>query len=94
MKVKKTNRVIQSRLLFGGLVFIAALSSQAGNNYHMNKSIIAGGGGQSSSNGYQLNGVIGQFTATKSESITYQLTAGFYQQNRDLIFFNEFESNQ
>lgn len=93
MKVEKMNRVSRSRLLIGMLVFISALSSHAGNSYQMNKSVIASGG-QTKAGPYVLNGAIGQNTVTKSASSTYQLTAGFYQENRDLIFFNEFESNQ
>ncbi len=93
MKVKITNKVTRSRIWVVGLIIITVLSSQAGSNYAMNKSVIAGGGGQSKSNTYTLNGVIGQNTTTQSTSASYQLAAGFVQENRDLIFFNQFDNN-
>lgn len=93
MKAKKMNKVNRSRIVTGGLIFIAALSSHAGSHYKMSKSVIASGG-QAKVGSYELNGAIGQYTTTKSASTTYQISAGFYQENSDLIFFNKFENNQ
>ena len=93
MKVKKTSRVISSRICAVALIFITVLSSEAGSNYQINKAVITGGGGQTAANTYSLNGAIGQKTTAQSTSASYQLNVGFFQENRDLIFFNEFENN-
>ncbi len=71
-------------------VFVSVVSSQAGTNYGLRKSVMAGGG-QTSSESYVINSAIGQSVAKRSASSTYQLNAGFIHENRDLIFFNEFE---
>lgn len=66
--------------------------TQSGSQFSLRKSVVASGG-QTTSASYQLHSAIGQNLTAQSASTTYQITTGFYQQNRDLIFFNEFESN-
>lgn len=93
MQVKKINSNKRSRLLVVGAVLIVAVGSQAGSQYEMKKSVFASGG-HSQQGPYTLHGAIGQNTTTKSTSASYQVSAGFYQENRDLIFFNQFDGNQ
>lgn len=94
MKVKQKINNQWSKTVTVGVIVITALSSQAGSQYSIQKHVIAGGGIPVKANQYVLKGAIGQKITTRSTSMSYQVTAGFYQENRDLIFFNEFESNQ
>ncbi|MCX7552559.1 hypothetical protein OS175_01610 [Marinicella sp. S1101] len=67
------------------------LNGQIGSQFNMRKSVIASGQ-QAQGEGYVINGAIGQPLTGQSAGGNFQLNAGFYRGNRDLIFSNEFET--
>lgn len=65
----------------------------AGNNYAINKYVIASGGGISSANGIEVQGTIAQMTTGQSNSNNHTLHSGFWYQTgaaNDIIFENGF----
>ena len=73
-------------------VMVAGFTSQAGSNYELRKSVLAGGA-LASSGSYSVRTAIGQSIVQPSAGGNYEFNPGFFQQNRDLIFINKFESN-
>ena len=87
-KHKKAVRLmILSLLILAGVAF-----AQSGGDFDLTKSLIGGGGGVSSGAGYYLQGSMGQKAAGQSSAGSYQVTVGFWQENTDLIYTDEFES--
>ncbi len=92
MQIRIKKRLLMWLMVLSTLMVTTALMAQSGGNYEITHSLI-GSGGVSAGTGFILNGAIGQKAITQSSANEYQLSAGFYRENRDLIFFNEFESS-
>jgi hypothetical protein len=66
----------------------------AGNNFSINKYVIANGGGTSSAGSYQVQGTIAQVTTGQSTGNSYQVNSGYWQavdSSNDIIFKDGFE---
>lgn len=73
-------------------IAIGLMINQAYGQYDIKNHSINNGGGKSSGGAYELNASIGQSDASSSMSNgAYSLSGGFWQQNNDLIFKNEFD---
>jgi len=76
-------------------IFVLVLlcsSSQLFAAFEIKKYSINNGGSEASSQRFELNGSIAQVDAShKKASTRYELSSGFWQENTDLIFTNEFE---
>ena len=74
------------------IVMTVGFVSQAGSNYQIRKSVIASGEPATSGN-YSVHAAIGQLAIEPSAGGNYEFNPGFYQQNRDLIFTDQFENS-
>lgn len=74
-------------VLFSAMAFSSSFAQ-----YEIKKQTINSGGSVSFGSNYQLSGSIGQADASNQQTGgTYSLTGGFWHENNDLIFRNEFE---
>ena len=75
-------------------LFLACLSfGYAHAQYEIKKYSINNGGGTLTGGNYELNSSVGQVDAQMSQSNgQYSINGGFWQENTDLIFKNNFES--
>ncbi len=77
------------------LVYAVAISlvvNQAYAQYEIKKHSVNSGGGKLSGGSYELNSNIGQADAsTRMSNGAYSLVGGFWHENKDLIFKNNFE---
>lgn len=85
MKKFKSNKILVFSFIF---IFSNAI---AGNGYEIKKHVISSGGGLSEGGNYKVNGSIAQMTTEKSIGGGYVINSGFWQNNSDLIFKNNFE---
>lgn len=73
-------------------IAISLVVNQAYAQYEINKHSVNSGGGKISGGGYELNNSIGQGDAsTRMSNGTYSLVGGFWHENNNLIFKNNFE---
>lgn len=74
------------------LLLMVLATNQLFAAYEIRKYSINNGGSEIASQRFQLNGSIAQVDANATiNSNNYQLSAGFWQQNTDLIFTNGFK---
>ena len=83
----KNYRHLGTWLLICLLMTIGTLGAQ---NFQLKRSLISSGG-PSSGGGYELNSSMGQVITEQSVGAEYELHAGYWQLNNDLIFKNKFE---
>ena len=88
--MKKTNS-LRTKTMYVLTFFCFLQSAQAGQIYSIEKYVFASGGTKSSGGNYSLQGTIGQPLNVVSNSTNYTVASGFWHENNDLIFKNNFE---
>lgn len=92
MKLHKSKQLNWQLLMLLAMASVIVVVAHAGGNLEITQSLVAAGGGTSSGQGFVLNSGIGQEVVGISAGGSYQLSTGFFRENRDLLFSSKFES--
>jgi len=91
MKNQSKNNNYRYSLKWLTIICLIVASSQLLAAFELKKYTINNGGSKKTSQRYLLKSSIAQVDANKTlSSNSFQLTSGFWQENTDLIFFNQF----
>ena len=88
---QKKKTAVQLMLMIT-LITIVVLTTHAGGIYELSQSLVTSGGGTAAEGGYSMTGSIGQRIVGISSNGSYQISVGIIQENRELIFTNQFDN--
>ncbi len=91
--MKKSNGLKTSKLgcLILGICCILPNALAGGITYAIDNYVMSSGGGISSGGSYTIQGSIAQVATGVSSGGVYNLSSGYWHENTDLIFNNNFE---